>query len=203
MFHRWIFSWGCCTIREGYQLTNFYFMQTAKSGDKKFLNKSILVLIALVAIFVLLILTAAKNGTQPETNMVEAPNNAGSETTEQAIVNVNGKNLLASVASTNAQRERGLSNTHFINENNGMFFVFEEADSHGIWMKDMQFNIDIVWVDADNQIVDIEENVSPSTYPKVFSPDVPSKYVLEVMAGWVAKNHVQIGDNILVTPVKK
>jgi uncharacterized membrane protein (UPF0127 family) len=121
----------------------------------------------------------------------------------QAIVNVNGHNLVAAVADTPALREKGLSGTHFLNGGNGMFFIFEEADEHGFWMKDMGFPIDIIWIGENNQIVDIKENVSPSTYPAVFTPSAPAKFVLEVVAGWSAKNDVQIGDTILVTPVKK
>lgn len=155
------------------------------------MNRAILALLVVVAAFVLLILIAGKKGTKINT--------MSDTLTEQAILNVDGKHLVAAVANTPREREQGLSGTHFLNSGNGMFFVFEEADEHGFWMKDMDESIDIVWIDADNRIVDIEPNVSPDTYPTIFKPDAPAKYVLEVLAGWTTENEVDIGDTVIIS----
>ena len=165
-----------------------------EKGDKKVLNRSIMILLGLIALFVIVLLIAGKKGTKLD--------NFAETVTKQAIVNVNGTNLVASVANTPLEHKRGLSGTHSLNGSNGMLFVFEEADEHGFWMKDMDYAIDIVWVDENNQVVDIKENVSPDTYPMVFKPSAPAKYVLEVMAGWVSQNSVEIGDNIMVTDIE-
>jgi uncharacterized membrane protein (UPF0127 family) len=162
--------------------------------DKKVLNKSILVLLVVVAIFVLLLLVAGKKGT----NM---PSVAETMNTKQAIVSIGGQNLVASVADTPLARSRGLSGTTSLNNKNGMLFKFEQADEHGIWMKDMTVPIDIIWIDEQNRVVSIEDNVSPSTYPKVFKPDMPAKYVLEVTAGYVLANNIKLGDTVISTPV--
>lgn len=155
------------------------------------MNRALLALLVVVAAFVLLILIAGKKGTKI--------NSMSDTLTEQAILNVDGKHLVAAVANTPREREQGLSGTHFLNSGNGMFFVFEEADEHGFWMKDMDESIDIVWIDADNRIVDIEPNVSPDTYPTIFKPDAPAKYVLEVLAGWTTENEVDIGDTVIIS----
>lgn len=158
------------------------------------MNRALVILLCVVAAFVLLLLIAGKNGTKLEDF---------SETlTERAILNVDGKHLVAAVANTPREREQGLSGTHFLNGGNGMFFVFDEADEHGFWMKDMEFPIDIIWIDDTNRIVDMTENVSPDTYPQIFKPEVPAKYVLEVMAGWAAENDVSIGDTVLISEAR-
>lgn len=166
-----------------------------ENTDKKVLNRSIMILLIIVAVFVLLLLFAGKRGTKIE--------NIASTITKQAIVYINGQNLVAAVADTPIEREKGLSGTHFINDKNGMFFIFDKADEQGFWMKDMDIPLDIVWINDSNQIVHIEENVSPTTYPKVFKPDVLAKYVLELNAGYVARHDIKIGDTILFTEVKK
>jgi len=84
-------------------------------------------------------------------------------------------------------------------ENEGMLFIFENEGYFGIWMKDMNFPIDIAWLDKDKKIISIEKNVDPETYPKVFyaqKNDLPilSLYVLETSAGFLGKNNIQIGD---------
>lgn len=162
-------------------------------SEKKVLNKSILVLLVIVAIFVLLLLVAGKKGT-PISNIAQT-------FTKQAIVNIGDHNLVATVADSPLERQRGLSGTTFLNNKNGMLFKFDVADEHGIWMKDMLIPIDIIWIDEQNRVVSIKENVSPDTYPMVFKPDAPAKYVLEVTAGYVATNKIKIGDTVMTTEV--
>lgn len=161
--------------------------------DKKVLNKSLLVLLVVVAVFVLLLLVAGKKGT-PIANFSET-------ITKQAIVNIGGQNLVANVANTPWEREKGLSGATFLNNKNGMLFEFEEADYHGIWMKKMTVSIDIIWIDPQNRVVSIKENVSPDTYPEVFKPDAPAKYVLETAAGYVAANNIKLGDTVMTTDI--
>ncbi len=102
----------------------------------------------------------------------------------------------AELAQTEAQRIKGLSDRKSLPKNQGMLFDFGYVDRHGIWMKDMNFAIDIVWIGQNYQIVGIAESVSPSTYPKVFKPEAPALYVLELNAGIVKENRVKIGDPV-------
>ena len=50
------------------------------------------------------------------------------------------------VADTEASRIQGLSGTPSLSPNGGMLFDFEADGAHGIWMKDMKYPIDIVWL---------------------------------------------------------
>ncbi len=84
------------------------------------------------------------------------------------------------IADSQLERERGLSGRAEIGkQHNGMFFIFPKEEYIGIWMKDMKFPIDIVWIGEDLKVIGIEKNVSPNTYPRIFRPDRPAKYVLE------------------------
>jgi uncharacterized membrane protein (UPF0127 family) len=82
--------------------------------------------------------------------------------------------------------------------NEGMLFVFEREGNYGFWMKDMNFPIDIIWIDKDKKITHTENNVSPETYlkkpPQIFGFDVTSLYVLEIPSGFLVENNVKIGD---------
>lgn len=113
-----------------------------------------------------------------------------------------GKNILnIEVADTNAERIQGLSGKQGLAENESMLFVFDTEGYYGIWMKDMNFSIDIVWLDKNKKIIHIEKDVSPETYPKIFyalknGQPILSLYVLETSAGFLAQNNIQIGDFI-------
>jgi uncharacterized membrane protein (UPF0127 family) len=85
--------------------------------------------------------------------------------------------------STEERRQQGLSGREKLGENEGMLFVFETAAEYCFWMKDMRFEIDMVWLDTDKRIVHVKEKVAPATYPENFCPPEPARYVLEVAPG--------------------
>lgn len=113
-------------------------------------------------------------------------------------VYINDIQLEVEIADTQKKRIIGLSGRKNLDEKNGMLFVFDEENLHKIWMKDMGFPIDILWLNNDLNVVDIEEQVKPSSYPEVFIPDVLSRYVFEVNSGFVRDNNIKIGDKIIL-----
>ncbi|MDP4007425.1 MAG: DUF192 domain-containing protein [bacterium] len=102
--------------------------------------------------------------------------------------------LKVEVADTNKERSQGLSGRDLIAENEGMLFVFKEPRVYGFWMKDMNFAIDIVWIDSKKKVVGVERNIAPKTFPEVFYPAEPIQYVLEVNAGFAERNDIQPRD---------
>jgi uncharacterized membrane protein (UPF0127 family) len=98
------------------------------------------------------------------------------------------------LSKTGEERTKGLSDKEKLDEGWGMLFVFPEEAKHGIWMKDMNFNIDIIWLDSKFLVVDFAENVEPKTFPKVFKPKQPAKYVLEVNTGFIQNYGIKIDD---------
>ena len=94
----------------------------------------------------------------------------------------NGK-IHSVISSTNLERELGLGYRSSIASNQGMLFVFANPSRYDFWMKDMKFPIDIVWIRADKSVAGVIEDLSPDTYPKIFSPNEDIKYVLELNSG--------------------
>lgn len=81
-------------------------------------------------------------------------------------------------------------------QDQGMLFVFNAPDTVCFWMKDMRFSLDIIWLDAQKEVVHIEKNVSPETFPKTYCPDKPAQYVIELNAGEAARNHLVAGHRL-------
>ena len=104
------------------------------------------------------------------------------------------------VATSPTEKQKGLSGRNFMRKNSGMLFIFSQPDFYPFWMKDMEFPIDIIWLDENLQIINIEKNITPDTFPKKFIPRLPAKYALEINAGWSDKNKVKEGVNIKVKP---
>jgi uncharacterized membrane protein (UPF0127 family) len=91
------------------------------------------------------------------------------------------------VVSTQALQAKGLGGRSDIPSDYGMLFVFTEKEKHGFWMKDMLASIDILWISDQGVVVGIEAAVSPATYPAVFYPPEPVRYVLETRSGEAAR----------------
>lgn len=106
------------------------------------------------------------------------------------------KTVLASVADSMAERIQGLSNTPYLPDNMVKLFAFGATGTHSIWMKDMNYALDIIWAAQDGTIVHIEENIAPETFPESFASPKPAWYVVEANAGFVASSSLKVGDTI-------
>ena len=60
-------------------------------------------------------------------------------------------------------------------------------------MKDTLIPLDIFWLDNKGQVVSIARNVATSTYPNVFYPSAPARYVLETSAGFANVHGIATG----------
>lgn len=103
----------------------------------------------------------------------------------------------ALVADTPESLRQGLSGRMFLPEGTAMLFVFDEPTRAGIWMKDMLFSIDILWIDETYRVIHVVLSASPESFPKIFRPEHPAKYVLETHAGFVAENGIVLGDIVV------
>lgn len=114
-------------------------------------------------------------------------------------VMLNGNAIPVEVASTAIERTRGLSDREELSTRaEGLLFLFDEADKYGIWMKDMNFAIDIMWFDTDGRLIHLVQNALPESFPNVFTPPDDALYILEVEAGFTSLYDLRIGDMLNV-----
>lgn len=111
---------------------------------------------------------------------------------------VNNHRIDTVVAETKEARAKGLGGWNRLGKDQGMLFKYSDNGVYCVWMKDMKFNIDVVWISDANKVVDIKENLSPETYPEVFCPDEDAKYFLEIPSGSVSKFGVRINDVVSI-----
>jgi uncharacterized membrane protein (UPF0127 family) len=113
-------------------------------------------------------------------------------------VKIAGQNIKVDLALTEAEQEQGLSGRQSLAANEGMLFVFASPGDYQFWMKDMNFPIDMIWLDQNLKVIYIEKNATPISYPETFGPgpnDGEAKFVLEVPDGFSEKNNLQVGDS--------
>jgi len=110
----------------------------------------------------------------------------------RGTVKIDGIVLEVQIADTDPRRARGLMFQEQLPLDEGMLFVWDAADKRSIWMLNMQFPLDIIWIDDANKVVFIEKNVpicktalETVTCPSYKGGSKDAKYVLEVTAGFV------------------
>ncbi len=77
-----------------------------------------------------------------------------------------------------------------------MVLVFSNDSIPRIWMKGMNFPIDIVFIDAKGRISGVETAYPDNPPHRVYTPGEPAKYVVEVRAGFCDSNNVSAGDRV-------
>ena len=106
------------------------------------------------------------------------------------------------VLTTPAERTRGLSGRDSLEPGSGALFVFEPGRAVAIWMKEMLFDLDLVWMGEDCEVVHVTEKVpkpepgTPDTRLPRYRPSAPATYVLELNAGEVERSDIRVGDKV-------
>lgn len=116
-------------------------------------------------------------------------------------VRIGTQTLSVEVVTTAETITKGLGGRSAIGSD-GMLFVMQKRDIPYFWMKDMQFDLDFLWIDRD-KIVDITANVPAQTGAadselRVYAPKVPVTHVLEIPAGDSRKRNIAIGDTVSI-----
>lgn len=93
------------------------------------------------------------------------------------------ENFVVKIVDDEQERAKGLSNTKYLLPNFAMFFIFDFESEVGIWMKGMNFPIDVYWFKKDLTLDSLIKDMKPSTYPNVFYSQGDVLYVLETKIG--------------------
>ena len=114
------------------------------------------------------------------------------------------------IADTDPRRMRGLmfETESFLANDKGMLFVFDEPGSRSMWMKNMQFHLDIIWFNENGNVVSIEKNVPTCITPvevmsckSVGVAADNAQYVLELTSGYVDEHTITENSNLKIISI--
>ena len=115
-------------------------------------------------------------------------------------VQLHGHRFSTELATDDASREHGLMMRTELPADHSMLFVFPDTQPRWFWMKNTLIPLDILYFDADRQLVSMQLDVPPCkadpcpSYPS----DAPARYVLELPAGTARRIGVEQGDELTV-----
>ena len=116
---------------------------------------------------------------------------------QEVEIVLGNQHLTVEVVNKPSSRAQGLSNRQEIGAN-GMLFVLDQRRVPSFWMKQMNFDLDLIWIDR-AKVVDVTRAAtapSPSDGLEdlpYYHPDQPVEMVLEVKAG---QFEVEAGDEL-------
>jgi hypothetical protein len=112
-------------------------------------------------------------------------------------ITIRDQTVRLEITRTPAEQARGLGGRDELAWGDGMLFVYQEPRFAGFWMKDMRFDIDIVWI-REGRIIDVSHRVkhSPEGPGPTIRPRELVDTVLEVPAGFAQAYGWRIGDRV-------
>lgn len=107
------------------------------------------------------------------------------------------------VATTEAERERGLMNTRVTNTTT-MLFAFPYFSAWTFYMYDTNTSLDMIWINATGSSARVVYLVTaaqpcydnPRSLCPLYTPNAEANYVIEVKAGFAASNGITVGTGI-------
>jgi uncharacterized membrane protein (UPF0127 family) len=99
------------------------------------------------------------------------------------------------VANTTDKRAIGLSYRDSMDQGKGMLFIFDRTAEQCMWMKDMKFDLDMLWLNEQKEIIKIERQVPPSSYPSSLCAQ-DTKYVIELNSGAANRAGLSVGQRL-------
>lgn len=118
------------------------------------------------------------------------------DTNSKTNINISGIDFTVYLAISDKETALGLSHSKELCKTCAMLFVFAEYRELSFWMKDMKYNIDIIYLDSNGKIINIHENLSPDSYPKLYKSTSKAKYAIEMNAGMARNIGLKSGNTI-------
>ncbi|MFH1130622.1 MAG: DUF192 domain-containing protein [Pseudomonadota bacterium] len=105
------------------------------------------------------------------------------------------------IVSTPEERTTGLMYRKHLPADAGMLFLFDKEEVQSFWMKNTHIPLDMIFIDERKLVVGIVQNAEPQT-TESRKVAAPSRYVLEVNAGFVETHRISVGAKALFEGVE-
>jgi len=113
------------------------------------------------------------------------------------IVTAGGpRKFTVELATTPAQMEQGLMFRRSLAADAGMLFDYGTPSMASMWMKNTLIPLDMLFVDAKGQIVNIHERAVPGSLDTIAAA-APARAVIELNGGTASRLGIRPGDKVL------
>ncbi len=151
--------------------------------------KKILFVLTIIFFLALLLLILFISGSYSPVSISDSSNIPIVEFEERGIITfTNSLNkqfkIDVEIADDSEEQIRGLMYREELSDSEGMLFMFPDEVIRNFWMKNTLIPLDIIFLDKDLRVVHIASDTTPNQTTETYNSILPSKYVLEMNAGW-------------------
>lgn len=82
-------------------------------------------------------------------------------------------------------------------ENTVALFIFPELGPQSMWMHNTPASLDMIFLNEDKKVLCLKKRAKPFSDEMISCNEIV-KYVLEAKAGYIERNDIKIGNNIIL-----
>jgi uncharacterized membrane protein (UPF0127 family) len=125
----------------------------------------------------------------------------------KGTIRINHDIINVEVANTSAEKERWLM---FRNDrmplDSAMILVYDKPDLYSIWLLNIQYNLDLIWLDENGYVVYMVKDVPPckSTFDIAdctYKNTEPAKYVIAATSGFIDKHRIDKNSRVAIISI--
>jgi hypothetical protein len=130
-------------------------------------------------------------------------NGAPARESAPTVTMPSGRAYRVEIVATPESRAQGLMYRESLADGRGMLFLFPRPSVESFWMKNCNFPIDIVWMDANRKVIFVSAHTPPCKEDPcpTYGPKTESFYVLEIPDGAAAKEKAAVGSTLVFANV--
>jgi uncharacterized protein len=125
----------------------------------------------------------------------QTPASAAAQDTIEIVTSSGVHAFSVELATTEADRARGLMYRKSLPDGHGMLFDFQTEQPVQFWMHNTYISLDMIFIQSDGRVLNIAQNATPMSDALIPSAG-PVRGVLEVIAGTARKYHIVPGDRV-------
>jgi uncharacterized membrane protein (UPF0127 family) len=114
----------------------------------------------------------------------------------KGTIKIDEKIMNVELADSESERQRWLT---FRNErlgpDSGLLLIYDNPDLYSLWLLNIRYPLDLIWLDQFGDVVYIKENANPcdnilDASVCTFKNTIPAKFVLATDSGFVSNNNI-------------
>ena len=110
---------------------------------------------------------------------------------KEISVSIANKKISLQVADTHELRAKGLMGKRVLNQDEGMIFLWPDADQRCMWMKNTSIELSIAFINSNHMIAEIRD-LKPYSTDSVCSRNNDIVSAIEMNRDWFVENNIRV-----------
>ncbi|MDQ4073719.1 MAG: DUF192 domain-containing protein [Thermoproteota archaeon] len=114
----------------------------------------------------------------------------------KGTIKIDDKIMNVEIADSENERQRWLTfRNDRLGPNSGLLLIYDNPDLYSMWLLNIRYPLDLIWLDQFGNVVYIKENANPcdnilDASVCTFKNTMPAKFILATDSGFVSKNNI-------------